>query len=416
MSVPRPAAHLAVLAVTAAFAAATLASPVTRATEVEPTQPTTIVVGPPPGIAPMARVGGGRTGRAHDPLPDRPTVLWRRTGYGALDFAPLAVDARGAVIVPSASVPELSQLSAAGVEMWRTSTGRGPAVTGAVILGNDMRLVGTSAGEIVRVSSDGKRRLVATLALQDRNARMGILPLDDGGAAIAGGHEVDDIDADGGLRHRTRLPERTTGPLVATLAGTVATSPSGTVYLVRSGYAKRLGTLGGDPSESGASTPDGRALWAVVDHQKIVALDLSSGVARIHFAVTDQSLHGPVVFGRNDALVITTWTGVLVHVSATGQDVRRVALEPRFATLVTDAGKIDFAALDESPAPITDHEGRTGFARVGGRLGVVLADGTLRAVVGPTCSSPAALSPAGPRRMVVGCRDGTILMLGDDVP
>jgi hypothetical protein len=203
---------------------------------------------------------------------------------------------------------------------------------------------------------------------------------------------------------------------VETGAGTAATTPSGNVYVVHPGYAKLLGSLGGDPSESGASTPDGRTLWAVVDHQRVVSLDLSNGSSQIQFSVTDQSLHGPVVFGRGDSFVFTTWTGVLMSVSRGGADVRRTPLEPRFATLITDAGKVDFAALDESPPPVTDGEGRTAFARVGARLGVVAADGSVHSVAGPTCSSPAALAPAGPQRMVVGCRDGSILMIGDDTP
>ena len=95
---------------------------------------------------------------------------------------------------------------------------------------------------------------------------------------------------------------------------------------------------------------------------------------------------------------------------------RRTALEPRLASLITDAGKVDFAALEESPAPVTDEEGRTAFARVGGRVGVVASDGTASFVSGPTCSSPAALAPAGPRRMVVGCRDGTVMLVGDEAP
>jgi len=405
-----------VTAVGASFVTLMLASPVTRATHIDPTKPTTIVVGPSPGIAPMARIDGGRSGRSHHPLPEHPRITWRRSGRGGLDFIALAVDARGAILAPSATLPLLSQISAEGNEGWRASTGAGPSVTGVVILGDGTRLFVTSAGEARGFSPEGSLRFVTPLDLQERNARVGLLPLDDGGAAIAAGHEVVEIDGNGRLRQRTRLGERTTGALVATLAGTIATASSGTVYLARPGYAKRLGALGGDPSESGASTPDGRTLWAVVDHQRVVALDLTSGATEIRFAVTDQSLHGPVVFGRGDSFVFTTWTGVLISVTASGTDVRRTPLEPRFATLITDAGKVDFTALDESPAPVTDDEGRTAFARVGGRMGTVASDGTINLVAGPSCSSPSALAPAGAHRMVVGCRDGSILMIEETSP
>jgi hypothetical protein len=404
------------VAVVSSFAMFMLASPVTRATHVDPKQPTTIVVGPSPGFSPMGRVDGGRSGRARHPLPSHPKILWRRSGRGGLDFVPLAVDPRGAILVPSATLTELAELTAEGAEAWRASTGAGPSVTGAVLLGNATRLVATSAGEAVGFSPEGQVRFATPLDLQERNARVGILPLSDGGAAIASGHEIDEIDGDGKLRQKTRLSERPVGPLVATLGGTVATTTSGTVYLVEPGHARRLGTFGGDPSEAGASTADGRTLFAIVDHQRLVAVDLGSGASRVHFSVTDQSLHGPVVFGPHDALVFTTWTGVLLSVAPNGAEIRRTPLEPRFSTLVTDAGQVDFAALEESPAPVTDSEGRTGFARVGGRIGIVTPDGGVQLVPAPACGSPAALAPAGPLRMVVGCRDGTILLIGEDSP
>jgi len=401
-------------AVVAPFAALMLASPLTRATHVDPTQPTTIVVGPSPGIAPMAGVDGGRRGRAHHPLPYPPRVLWRHLTRTTLDPLALCVDARGAVLVPSANFPELVELADDGKERWRASTGGGPAVTGPVISNDGTRLLVTSAGDALGFSPTGSLRFTTQLELSERNAHIGLLPLEDGGVAIAAGHEVVEIDGDGRLRGKTHLGERTTGNLVLMRAGIVATTPSGNVYLVRTGDAKPLGTLGGDPGDPGASTPDGRRLVAVVDHQRVVAMDLASGAVELQFAVTDQSLHGPVVFGRGDAPVLTTWIGVLVTFAPSGGDVRRTPLEPRIETLVTDAGKVDFAALDESPPPVTDPEGRIAFSRVGGRIGVVAPNGTVALVSGPTCGSPAALAPAGPRRFVVACRDGSILMVGEE--
>ncbi len=390
--------------VAALFAAAMLGSTVTRATHVDPTQPATIVVGPSPGIAPMARVDAARRGRAHQPLPDRPKVVWRRAGRGGLDLSPLTVDARGAILVPSATLPELWQLLPDGAEAWRAPTGRGPVTTGSVILADGTEVVATSAGELLGFSGGGKLRFATPLDLAERNARIGLMPLDDGGVAIVSGHEVEEFDADGRVREEMRVPERTTGALVATLAGTVVTTAQGAVYLVKPGHVKSIGSFGGDPSESGASTADGRTLWAVVDHQRVVALDTSSGAAQVRFSVTDQSLHGPVVFG------------VLIMLAPNGDEMRRTVLEPRLLTLMTDAGRVDFAALEESPPPLTDEQGRTAFARVGGRIGVVGSDGNVNAVSGGACNSPAALAPAGPKRMVVGCRDGTVLLIGDDAP
>src|SRR5258705_2566941 len=138
-----------VVTVLSSCAALVLTSEVTRATHVDPTRPTTIVVGPPAGIAPMARVDGGRTGRSPHPLPARPKVLWRRASRGGIDLGTLAVDARGAIVVPSATLPELSQLSADGGSAWQAPTGRGPSIAGTVLLGDGTRLVATSAGDLL---------------------------------------------------------------------------------------------------------------------------------------------------------------------------------------------------------------------------------------------------------------------------
>jgi hypothetical protein len=385
----------------------------TGATHVDPTLPVTIVVGPAPGFSPMGRVDGARRGRSHDLLPDHPQLLWRHASLGALDFAPLAVDSSGAVVAASAGLPQVIQLTRDGAEQWRSRTGVGPSVTGSVILGDETRAAVTSAGDLVGLYPSGRVRFIIPLELPEKNAHLGLLPLDDGGLAVAAGHDVDQLDGDGRRRDRTHLAERIAGPLLSTRQGIVATTAAGTVFSIRAGFAKRLGSLGGDPGEPGASSPDGYSLVAVVDHQRVVSFDLATGAVETVHAVTDQSLHGPVVFGADDARVLVTWNGVLTRIARAGGEVRRTPLDLRAETLVTDAGKVDFAQLDESPPPITDREGRIAFARVGGRMGVVGANGTVRFVTGSTCGSPAALAPAGPRRMVIGCRDGTVVMVGD---
>jgi hypothetical protein len=402
-------------AVLASCGALILVSTLTGATDIDPTRPTTIVVGPSPGIAPMARVDSARRGRARDPLPRRPRLLWRQFVRGNIDLIPLAVDARGAVLVASASVHELLQLSAAGQEQWRASTGAGTSITGTVLLSDETRLIVTSAGDAIGFSPAGAIRFKTPLEAE-RNVHVSLLPLEDGGAAIAAGQEIDRMDGDGQLRDRVRFDEKIFGPLLATRSGILAVTQSGAVHLVRSGFSQRIGSLGGDPGEPGASTPDGRTLFAVVDHQRVMALDLTTGIAQARYAVTDLSLHGPIVFGRGDAAILISWNGVLMSIPKAGGEVRRTPLESRVETLVTDGGKVDFSALEDSPAAVTDNDGFIAFARIGGKIGVISPEGAASLAVGRTCHSPAALAPAGVRRMVVACRDGAVLMFGEDNP
>lgn len=392
--------------------ATTLPISVGRATHVDPRQPTTVVIGPPPGIAPMARIDGARRGRARDPLPEHPTVLWRSSMHATLDLAALAVDSHASILVASNN-RKLTQLGADGRVEWRASTGEGPAIGGAVILNDETRVIVTSASEVLGFSPSGALRFRTMLDLAERTARVSLLPLNDGGLQIAAAREIVRVDGDGQLRERTRLPDRIAGPLLQTRVGIVATAQNGVVYAIDAGFAKKVGTLGGDPGDAGASTSDGRTIVAVIDTQRIVALDLRTGEPETRLTVTDQSLHGPVVFGKANALVLVTFAGLLLSIEPAG--IRKTALDVRGDSLLTDAGKVDFASLEDTPAPVTDDEGRVAFARIGARVGVVSADGAIAMVSAPACS-PAALAPAGVRRLVVGCRDGTILMIGETAP
>src|SRR5689334_22547849 len=114
------------------------------ASHVDPRQPTSVVIGPSPGIAPMARIDGARSGRTREPLPQHPVVLWRLPAHGTLDLASLAVDSRGLVITASTN-RNLTQVGAGGKVEWRASTGQGPSIGGVVILNDDTRAIVTSA-------------------------------------------------------------------------------------------------------------------------------------------------------------------------------------------------------------------------------------------------------------------------------
>jgi hypothetical protein len=361
----------------------------------------------------MARIDGARRGRAHVALPDRPVALWRTTVGGSLDLASIAVDERGAVLVAGIN-RKLTQLGPEGNVEWRASTGEGPSVGGTVILNDETRVVVTSAGEIFGFSPSGALRFRTDLDLSERTARVSLLPRSDGGITVAAAREVIRVDADGSVQSRTRVPDRIAGPPVDTRFGVVVTAQNGAVYGTDGGYAKKLAELGGDPGEAGASSPDGRTLVAVIDSQRLVELDLSCGALQTRLTVGDQSLHGPIVLGKAGARLLITFAGGLLDIE--GSSVHRTALEGRTESLLTDAGKVDFASLEDSPPPVTDEQGRVGFARVGGRVGVVSPEGSVQMVSPIPCASPAALSPAGPRRLVLACRDGVVVMLGDAPP
>ena len=225
----------------------------------------------------MGRVDGPRTGRATSALPGEPRLLWRAVTHGGLDRVPLAVASDGSVIVASASLPEMTQLSRDGRELSHSSTGAGPAVTGPVLLSDATRVVVTSAGEAVGFWPGGSLRFRTDLGLPGRSARIAPLALDDGGVAIAVATEVLQIDADGTVVGRATVGDRIVGALVHTALGTVATTDNGSAFVIRGGHATRIGSLGGDPGPGAAAT-NPRTIVAVVDNRRLVALDLQTSV------------------------------------------------------------------------------------------------------------------------------------------
>jgi outer membrane protein assembly factor BamB len=242
------------------------------------------------------------------------------------------------------------------------------------------------------------------------------LPLDDGGIALAAGTDVFFLSADGRVQGRSEIGERAAGPLVQTGHGIAVTTDKGNVYLVEPpASARRVGTLGGSPGP-GAAAAGSDTLIAVVDHEKLVAFDVRTGTFRRLNAPPGALLDGPVALGKANAIMTTTFAGLLIVLSADGVETRRAVLDTRAISPITDAGTINLAALAENPPIVTDAAGRVGFARTGGRIGVVSPNGSVSAVDQTSCEVPVALAPAGNGRLVVACRDGSVLMFGETGP
>jgi outer membrane protein assembly factor BamB len=399
---------VAVGAVTAA-----LATSPSLATSVDPRLAISIVVGRPAGPCPMSRIDGARTGRTLDRLPEKPRLLWRSRAVDAIGFASVAVDRKGSIVVASLATPEIVQVAPDGRREWRAKTGVGSPVAGPVILSDETRVVVTAAGEAFGFDTDGGTRFVADLAAPGRNARAAPLPLDDGGIAVAAGTAVFFLSADGRVLGRSEIGERAAGSLVQTGHGIAVTTDTGTVHLVRPpAFSRRVGTLGGDPGPGAAA--NGSTLIAVVEHDRLVAFDIRTGSSRRLGARGGTFFDGPVALDAAGCAMATTLSGMLVAVSPEGTENRRAALDTRAISPINDAGAINLLAMSESPPLVIDASGRVAFARVGGRIGVVSPDGAVSALERSECAVPVALAPAGNGRMVAACRDGSVLMFGEE--
>jgi len=62
---------------------------------------------------------------------------------------------------------------------------------------------------------------------------------------------------------------------------------------------------------------------------------------------------------------------------------------------------------------VVDPVGRVAFVRSSGRAGTVSPEGRVEIASERICAAPVAVVPAGDKRMLVACHDGTLWMYGE---
>lgn len=400
-------------AIAAAAAALPAAATIALADGIDTSRPRAVVVGAPRGFAPSERLDARRTGRARSRLPFPPKEAWRRHISGGVESPPV-VDAKGDVLV-ALTVPEVAKLGADGKEVWRVRVGANAPLAPAVLTSDGTLALVSSAGVAWGLSPSGSVRFSTPLGLRGRDADVTPLALDDGGLVVAAGRAIVEVAADGAVRARAELPDRATGAILGGPEGALITTESGDVLGWRPPAGPRkLGSFGGTPRR-GAALADERTLIAVVDGRRVVALDLPTGTtsARSGGSSGVGSFDAPPALGQGGLAVTTTSAGLLLGLDAAGDEAIRIAVDKPPPLMAADAGVSGFfAAVEAKPSPpvVIDRGGRVAFARAGGRVGVALADGRVALAGERVCSSPVAVVPAGDARMLVACRDGTLVM------
>lgn len=384
---------------------------------IDPSMPRTIVVGAPRGFAPSERLDGRRTGRTSTPLPYPPVELWRRHISGGIEVAPL-VDTKGNVLI-ALTVPEVMKIGPDGKEVWRVRLGTAAPLAAPVLTSDGTLALITSAGQAFGLTPSGSIRYSVSLGIRGRDADTTPLALDDGGLVVAAGRTLLELGADGAIRARTQIEDRAVGALLAGPDGTLITTDSGGVYTWRPpGSPRRIGSFGGTPRR-GAALADPRTLIAVVDGRRVVALDLPTGTTHVRSGNTSAPApyDAPVTVSSSRLAITASHGGVLLGLDAAGDEKFHALLDKSWQASAPDAGLMTgfFGAVELKPSPpvILDPEGRIGFARAGGRVGVIGTDGAVAIASERACSVPVAVQPAGDRRMFLACRDGAIWMFGE---
>jgi outer membrane protein assembly factor BamB len=156
-----------------------------------------------------------------------------------------------------------------------------------------------------------------------------------------------------------------------------------------------------------------------VERTRVVALDLKTGNTTLLMSGGDPvaQVEGPPTLDAKGTLLVTTALGELLGIDAQGVLVRRTALEAMPALFGADAGALPpiFRRLESrsSPPLVVDGEGKVAFLRSSGKLGIIDATGNVVTANPRLCARPLAVLPAGPERMLVTCRSGSVTMYGN---
>jgi outer membrane protein assembly factor BamB len=396
---------------------ASAAPPTQAGPGLSPFAPGRLVVGPPRGLAPSERIDGLRTGRTTTMLPDDPAELWRRPVAGGLELAPV-LDPDGNAYV-ALTVPEVVKVNPDGEELWRVRTGTGGATAPPILTSDGTLVVLTSAGTAWGVTPSGTVRYQTAIGVRGRDATQSPLALDDGGFIVAAAREIIAVDRDGGVVSRATLDDRIASPPIAHTEGVLVATERGDVFLYRAPSApRRIGSFGGSP-RGGMVLADERTLLAVVEGRRLVAFDIKTATTDVRSGGLDPDtqLDAPVTVTAKGVQLATTFDGLLLGFDLRGDEVLRVALEKQASLAGADAGATStfFSGVELRPSPplVVDGAGRVAFARRGGKVGVVAPDGRVMVASERLCGTPISVSPAGPARMLVACRDGTLFLLGE---
>jgi hypothetical protein len=284
--------------------------------------------------------------------------------------------------------------------------------------------------------SAGARRAPPSPEAQDATATNvpRLLPLDDGGLAVALDHELACLDAQGSVRTRGTSSDPVATPLVTTGPGVAFASPTGEVYEWRIGAVSQpvvaRGTFGSSVGASFAVLDDHHVV-GVVESSRVVSLDLRTGETRTRLSGVGRTVAGALAIAPNTLFAMLV-TGASGQVMALDREDHAAPFGPS----ITSSGGIDAGAVGPStPAAevraslLIDPTGAVAYATPDGRVGVLTT--TTRVEMGtPPCGSPAfgapeaprsrrasavaAIVPAGAGAFVVACESGRVSLVRGD--
>jgi hypothetical protein len=410
----------------------------TMAEPFDPALPGPIVLGEPTGVAPSDRITRTRANKTSLPLPATLDELGRDQ-IGPFIFPPV-IDSRqsatfatlGSEVVtldltclgrsasraPAPAEAEAVPASSAPCEPRppvRARLGASPAVHPPVLLSNGRVavLVGTPA--VVFLTEEGEidetvplPRVGFPSAPTHGDASVSLVATTDGGVVVTAHRAVLEIDSSGRVQSKTTLPERLATPLLPFEDGFLALLEGGTVHLVRPPLTPtKLGFMGIPLPRTGMLV--GGALVAGSATQRLLAFDPRSRVTLTRASdLPVGSLARGAAAGDDASLWLSNHDGQLLHVTREGSVIVSAPGERGLAP--GRSGSEELFGTGQL-APVVDGEGHVAFLRGIGRVGLVNGE-SIQSTNERTCSVPVAMIPLPEERLLLGCRDGTLYVLG----
>lgn len=362
-----------------------------------------VVVGASSALAACEGLDASNGNRARTRFPATPELMFRTRLSGGIGQAP-ASDAQGNLLVVHAE-PRLSKLDAKGRTLWSerlaSEASCAPVLTSAGLI-----LIVTRDGDALFYTTTGKLLAKRALPLSDPRRRSLAIPTDNGGALLASGSDLLELDERGALVRSLRA-NSTVNTIAEANAALIAVTDNGSVLVARaSGDLELIGSFGGNVPE-GAAVSAGK-VFAVVDGHRWSALDLTTGQVETLASEPNLTLTGPVALLDAPSAALVADGGFVSIRAKNGSESARTALR------ATGQGEA-LALRGLRPALlISDQRGAIAAVRSGNDAVVLREGGNALRLEDTSCLDPFRPTPTL-TGIVFACRSGQLFGVSDKV-
>jgi hypothetical protein len=360
-----------------------------------------VAVGRSAGLSTCEGLDSSNSSRAQLSFPVAPEVRFRTRISGGIGQPPVS-DAAGNLIVAH-SEPRLSKLDAQGRSTWSQRLAS-EASCAPALLSNDSILIVTRDADALVFSADGELQHKRALPFSDPHRRAFAIPTASGGALVASGGDLVQLDANAEIERQARAHGIVTA-IAQSRADLVSIAENGAVELARAtGDFELVGNLGGTAPEGGA-VQSGKVL-AIVDGHRLVSLDLGSGQTRTLATDPALTLSGPPALFENQGFALVADGGFVSLRARDGAETVRASVAAASQAFDPATRALRAAVL------ITDRVGGVAAVRSASDALLLRADGTAVRLDNSACLDPFRPTPVR-GGVAFTCRSGQVLVVSD---